>query len=166
MRALTRGATHTGNPQRTTCVERGGILSLASGRVALIGQVLPLAAWTEIEQRLAFHSLFPALATFSPLPKHLYSLLSLPHFTASGALLPCQPPLSGRQHTLWRQEHSCQATSACETRTSSSRHSPHMRCQMACLMPSPATPVCPSLPGHTPLPVLTWERVSTRNTSA
>jgi hypothetical protein len=126
MQALTRGATYTGNPQRTTCVARGGILSLASGRVALIGQVLAHYIQYRNQQNMQIAR--------RPICTHFWFALAL----------------SGRQRTLWRQAHSCQATSACETRTSSSRHSPHMRCQMACLMPSPATPVCPSLPwAHT-----------------
>lgn len=42
-----------GNPQRTTCVERGGILSLAFGRVALIGQVQPATRYAPLVYRHA-----------------------------------------------------------------------------------------------------------------
>jgi len=42
-----------GKPQRTTCVERGGILSLAFGRVALIGQVQPATRYAPLVYRHA-----------------------------------------------------------------------------------------------------------------
>ena len=82
MQALTRGATYTGNPQRTTCVARGGILSLASGRVALIGQVLSHYIQYRNQPALAKHADRPT--------SHLYSLLvrSCPVWQAAHPLAP------------------------------------------------------------------------------
>jgi hypothetical protein len=52
-RASLTDVVDAGKPQRTTCVERGGILSLAFGRVALIGQVQPATRYAPLVYRHA-----------------------------------------------------------------------------------------------------------------